>query len=151
MTRVVNLRVEAYDAKICRGTIFGNPFQIVRDGTREQVIERYREWFNFLLRDEKFKEAVLELRGLTLGCFCAPFPCHGQVIADYLNNLPEDESESLFGNNIRKTIQAFKPLFKRDETIDTSTSNTCRECGGRYRFVARETYQCPDCGDIYVF
>jgi hypothetical protein len=30
------------------------------------------------------------LRGKTLGCFCKPHPCHGDIIAAYLDSL-EDE------------------------------------------------------------
>ncbi len=48
--------------------------------------------------DEEFRNAVLELKGQTLGCFCKPdvgfqgrLMCHGQIIAAYLDKRrPED-------------------------------------------------------------
>lgn len=89
MTKVVNKRVEEYDVYIGRGSIFGNPYEIGKDGTREQVIERYRGWFAFLLRDEIFRQEVLKLKGKSLGCFCKQpekfVPCHGDVIAEWLD------------------------------------------------------------------
>lgn len=87
MTTVVNKNKESFEVYVGRGSIFGNPYVIGRDGTREQVIERYREWFKFLLRDPIFAAAVLDLRDKKLGCFCKPLACHGEVIAEYLNGL----------------------------------------------------------------
>lgn len=84
-TEVVNKNKEDYDVYIGRGSIFGNPYEIGKDGTREQVIERYKTWFNFCLRSKVFKQALENLRGKKLGCFCKPQMCHGDVIAEYLN------------------------------------------------------------------
>lgn len=90
-TRVVNLRNESFDQYIGRAGrghdgYFGNPFEIGKHGTREQVIERYREYFeDRICRDEEFERRVHALAGKTLGCFCKPQSCHGDVIADYLN------------------------------------------------------------------
>ena len=69
-----------------RPTIFGNPFVIGRDGTRSEVIEKFRKYFyERLLSDPHFKEAVLSLRGASaLVCWCAPESCHASVIAEYL-------------------------------------------------------------------
>jgi hypothetical protein len=71
---------------IDRRTVFGNPFIIGRDGTREEVIELYKDYFyERLSNDPDFKEAVDDLNGDVLGCWCKPLPCHGDVIAEYLN------------------------------------------------------------------
>ncbi len=74
---------------IGRSTQFGNPFLMEKDGgnySREGCVEAYREWFKDKIRtDPEFRDAVEELRGETLGCYCAPQPCHGDVILDYLN------------------------------------------------------------------
>lgn len=83
-TVVVNKKFESYDVYIGRGSLFGNPFQIGRDGDRALVVRKYRSWFIKKLENPKFKEAVLALRGKRLGCFCAPLPCHGDIIRDYL-------------------------------------------------------------------
>lgn len=92
MTTVVNKKYSAYDVYCGRGSIFGNPYVIGKDGTREQVITRYRdEWFPFLLNDKTFKAALLNLKGKRLGCFCKDPTkevwCHCDIIAEYLNSL----------------------------------------------------------------
>jgi len=38
--------------------------------------------------DMDFRKAVLALRGQTLICWCAPNPCHGDVIAKWLRHHP---------------------------------------------------------------
>jgi hypothetical protein len=84
-TRVVNLKTtKMYDALIVRGTPFGNPFQIGKDGTRDEVIEKYREWFHRRLTDPSFRDRVLALKGKVLACWCKPLKCHGDVIVEYL-------------------------------------------------------------------
>ena len=86
-TKVVNRRTDKYDVYIGRPTCFGNPFKIGKDGTREEVIEKYREYFYCKLETNPlFKGRVLELKGKTLACWCKPDACHGDVIANYLNN-----------------------------------------------------------------
>lgn len=88
MTTVVNRRQRDYDVYIARGSIFGNPYEIGVDGTREEVIARYKRWFEFMLMDKTFRYAVKELRGKRLGCYCHPLPCHGDIIKKYLDSLP---------------------------------------------------------------
>lgn len=95
-TRIVNFRTEKCDVKITRtvgGLVpeppsfgcFGNPFPVEKYG-REKCIEMYREYFyNKIDSDPQFKQAVLSLQGKTLGCFCKPLACHGDVIKEYLD------------------------------------------------------------------
>lgn len=85
MTKVVNKHKDKYDVYIGRGSLFGNPYVIGVDGTREEVIEKYAQQFNLALQDPIFKKAVLNLKGKTLGCFCKPQACHGDVIVKYIN------------------------------------------------------------------
>lgn len=86
-TVVVNKKYEDFDVYIGRGSRFGNPFCIGRDGDRDLVIKKYRGWFTKKLEDPQFKEAVLALKGKRLGCYCKPLPCHGDIIAKYLDGL----------------------------------------------------------------
>lgn len=84
MTKVVNVHCQAYDVFIGRPTIFGNPFKIGKDGTRAEVIAKYRTRFYNMILDSDFRQSVSALKGKTLGCFCSPQPCHGDVIVEYL-------------------------------------------------------------------
>jgi len=84
--KVVNKYKEKYDAYIGRPSIFGNPFSVKEYG-REGCIARYKEYFYKRIKEDvKFKEAVLKLKDKTLGCFCKPLACHGDVIKEYLDN-----------------------------------------------------------------
>lgn len=77
---------QPHDVYIGRPSIFGNPFVIGVDGTRRQVIEKYRAYaLSRMKADLEFAEAVRSLRGKTLGCFCAPLPCHGDILAEIAN------------------------------------------------------------------
>jgi hypothetical protein len=52
----------------------------------EDAIKKYEEYFYSRIEtDDYFLKEVLKLEGKTLGCFCHPKPCHGQVIIDFLN------------------------------------------------------------------
>lgn len=57
-----------------------NPFKVNKDGTREQVIEKYHE---YLLQNDDLLEALPELHNKVLGCWCKPDPCHGDILAKY--------------------------------------------------------------------
>lgn len=95
MTTVVNLKTGVpYDIYIGRAGhgqdgYFGNPFKLRPDEPRGTTLQRYREYFQSRLgTDAEFARRILELKGKTLGCFCKPHACHGDIIAEYLNNLP---------------------------------------------------------------
>lgn len=80
-TRVVNKRQEPYDVYIGRPGKWGNPFVIGKDGTREEVIAKYRD---YVLAQGHLLYSLEELRGKRLGCWCAPLPCHGDVLVELL-------------------------------------------------------------------
>jgi len=95
ITKVRNRdRDQEFDVYIGRGTPWGNPFPIGKGGTgdsREEVIEKYRKHFreNILTNPEMLK-GMLGLKGARLGCHCSPLPCHGDVIAGFLNTYEPD-------------------------------------------------------------
>lgn len=83
---VVNAKTDEYDIFIGRPSILGNPFKIGQDGTREEVIEKYRQWFYAPQRRGIREFAKRRCTGKRCGCFCAPEPCHGDVIIEFVNN-----------------------------------------------------------------
>lgn len=94
MTKVVNLRKEKYDVYIGRPSKFGNPYIIGKDGAREDVLRKYGIYFyNKLNSDDNFAREVIDLKDKTLGCFCRPQRCHGDIIVEFLNSL-EEKSEN---------------------------------------------------------
>ena len=86
MTTVVNRRDSHFDVYIGRGTKWGNPFRTGRDGTREQVIDQYRDYVvDKILTGEWTAGDILELKGKRLGCTCAPKSCHGDVLVEAID------------------------------------------------------------------
>ena len=84
--KIVNIKKHKCEVYIGRHSIFGNPFVIGKDGTREEVIEKYKNYFyDRLEKDIHFKNEVKKLKNKVLGCFCKPLACHGDVIVEYLS------------------------------------------------------------------
>ena len=83
--RVVHCKKEPYDVYIGRGSKWGNPYMIGKDGDRDEAISKYEAYImgpaNHLIQD------LPELVGKTLGCWCKPQACHG----DILKIMVEDE------------------------------------------------------------
>lgn len=90
---IVNKHHCKYGEYIGRGSPLGNPFVIGKDGSREQVIAKYRVWLNEqimrknpVVLDElnRLGNKAIDEKGLALQCFCYPKPCHGEVIKEKL-------------------------------------------------------------------
>ena len=82
MGKVVDCKKEEYDVYIGRPSKWGNPFQIGLQGTREEVIAKYEL---YLRTNAELMKALPELKGKTLGCWCAPKLCHGEILLRYAN------------------------------------------------------------------
>jgi hypothetical protein len=78
MSTTVVHKSQPHDVFIGRPTKWGNPFVIGRHGSRAEVIERYTVW---VTSKPDLMAALDELKDKTLGCYCAPKPCHGDVLA----------------------------------------------------------------------
>jgi hypothetical protein len=64
---------------------WGNPFKLAKgagDAARADVIATYRRW---ICDQPKLMAALPELRGRDLVCWCAPLPCHGNVLIELAN------------------------------------------------------------------
>lgn len=75
---------------IGRPSKWGNPFSHTPDtlarhrvATREEAVAAYEAW---LPQQPELMAALPELRGKTLWCWCAPQPCHGDVLARLANS-----------------------------------------------------------------
>lgn len=99
-TKVVNLKQHPYDVYIGRAGKgqsgeFGNPIargqvcpicgEIHNDAG--STLPCFKQYFlKRLEEDEDFRHKVLALRGKTLGCFCKPNPCHGDIISEWCDS-----------------------------------------------------------------
>lgn len=85
MPRVINRRREPIPSGgilVDRSTKWGNPFRIGVDGTRAEVIARYRE---YLYETGRWMDVQDELKGKDLVCWCAPEACHADVLLELAN------------------------------------------------------------------
>lgn len=92
-TYVVNHKTtKTYDVYIGRDNFYAklakskwfNPFKEGKDGTRQEVIRKY--YFDHLLKQPNLIDNVCELTNKSLGCWCYPLPCHGDVLAILANS-----------------------------------------------------------------
>jgi len=81
--KVVHCQKYDYDVYIGHGTIWGNPFVIGRDGTRKEVIDKYRR---YALGSKTIMDSLPFLKDKVLGCWCKPKACHGDVLIELVEN-----------------------------------------------------------------
>lgn len=87
---------------IGRPSPLGNPFTIGTDGTREEVIAKYETWLKEQwVRGERAHYELKRLikmylagQDITLICWCAPLPCHGDVIKAAIIRISERIKEN---------------------------------------------------------
>lgn len=66
------------------GHPLANPFKVGRDGTPEQVVEKYGSWLD--AHRQLLERELPKLRGRRLGCWCAEGqPCHARLLAALAN------------------------------------------------------------------
>lgn len=82
LTAIVHCKKSSYDVYIGRPGKWGNPFEIGRDGTREEVVEKYRLW---IAGQPHLLASLHELKGKRLACWCAPLPCHGDILVELIH------------------------------------------------------------------
>jgi len=94
-TKVVHCKRENFDVYIGRPSKWGNPFSHKKGtqakflvSSREEAIAEFRKWITegegmHLLED------LHELKDKTLGCWCKPLSCHGDVLSE-LADLADD-------------------------------------------------------------
>lgn len=85
---IVNLKYENCDINCSRPSIFSNPFRIGIHGDRQEVCDKYQEYFdNRIANDPQFKTLVLKLKGRVCGCWCVPdYRCHLETIKNFIDN-----------------------------------------------------------------
>jgi len=92
-TKVVHCKKAKYDVYIGRPSIWGNPYSH-KIGTlaefsakdRDDAVAKYKE---YILSRPALLKRLPELKGKTLGCWCKPKSCHGDILADMADNYEE--------------------------------------------------------------
>ncbi len=86
--KILNLR-ERWDRsanykRVDRTTEFGNPFVMLAGGNRDEVCDKFHEWFHAPEQAALRERAIRELSGFDLACWCAPLRCHAETIRDWI-------------------------------------------------------------------
>lgn len=76
---------------IGRPSDWGNPFTVGKDGTRDEVIAKYVEWYHSSGLDAR----IHELRGKNLVCWCSPQRCHGRFLLARANRKTDAHEDRL--------------------------------------------------------
>ncbi len=69
-----------------RPSRWGNPYKTGPDGDRAEVIEKYRRALLVGELHVRVEDVRRELHGLDLYCYCAPEPCHADVLLEAAND-----------------------------------------------------------------
>ena len=90
---VVHCKKQGYDVYIGRGSKWGNPFSHKQGtkaqyvvGSREEAIACYKEYITVGEGKHLLKD-LHELKGKTLGCWCKPLACHGDILEELIEKL----------------------------------------------------------------
>lgn len=67
--------------RIGRGTPWGNPYRLRPGASADERAEVIAAYERHLAARPDLLARLGELRGRALGCWCAPRPCHGDLLA----------------------------------------------------------------------
>ena len=134
---VINAKHNKYDVYIGRPSKWGNSFEIGVNGCRSDVIRLYQE---YLFSNKELMDDLQELKWTTLGCWCKPENCHGDVLVKLVNELEEQEikekREVIALNKNKEYYQVlcgeygheFEIINDKDDFF-SSCVEKCRYCG----------------------
>ena len=103
--RVVSLRKGGTKAlpgerivDITHPSIFGNPFQLSHESQRDQILKQYTKWLTEQWHAKgDLQKAIINLAAdskngekIALQCWCAPKPCHGDILKLTIDELVGD-------------------------------------------------------------
>lgn len=67
-------------------SMWHNPFKIDKDHDRNDVLEKYTEYIINKIEKENLQGELLRLKNKTLGCWCKPEPCHGDILIELIKH-----------------------------------------------------------------
>jgi len=62
---------------------FGNPFEMDKDGDRDEVCDNYEQ--HYLPFKPSIHKQLVKLKGKALGCWCAPLRCHCDTLKELID------------------------------------------------------------------
>lgn len=109
-------------------SLFANPFKVGKDGTREEVIAKYRDYIEKELETSPvLVTELISMKGKNLGCWCHPEPCHGDVLLELIEKYYKKKHE-------------FMPPYDHFHGKCNACYHHCNELSG---------WKCVMCGKCY--
>jgi hypothetical protein len=114
-------------------SVFCNPFKIGKDGTRDEVIEKYRRFMKDKLdANSLLREKLVAMEGKNLGCWCAPEPCHGNVLLElikvYKNGIVCNNCKSFEEKSFMKKCESCEFIICGNCAYNYDVSECCEKC-----------------------
>jgi len=75
-----------------KASMWANPF-IVENNRNETVLSPYEKYIRNKIENEYGVEELLKLKGKTLGCWCKPKSCHGDILIRLIKEYSSDYQE----------------------------------------------------------
>lgn len=155
MITVTNRKTNATESGIYVGrpSSLGNPFLLIRDGDRDQVISLYRIYLKKVIsnrehnpraHDEFFRLLDLVRKGqpLELVCWCVPLPCHAEVIKEELEKQIEIKVEESYNNYLSHSWKSAISDFETGERTAECVNCGCEDSGDPREFDWLEYPHC---------
>jgi hypothetical protein len=145
-TTVVNMHHKVpYDVYIGRGSIWGNPFTHLKGTTalyhvasRDDAITSYKAW---IMNQSHLLARLHELKGKVLACYCCPQACHGHVLAEMADALPDDgvyqKPEEVLEEMHKVTVEF---MHNADDSLNV-VKVACEKCAFEYELNANRYFK----------
>lgn len=107
---------------------FANTYKIDKDGTRDEVIQKYKIWVREKLKNDiSLQKELISMKGKNLGCWCYPEPCHGNILLELIDEYCAKKSKII-------------PSYDYFEGKCCICHNKCNELSG---------WKCEECNNSY--
>lgn len=140
-----------------RPSKYGNPYKAGKDGTRQEVIQKYK--VHALKEIQKDPEWITPLRGKDLVCWCHPLDCHADILIELANSkhpilFHETKGLNAEGQAIRerwaRNVEHDCTLLESGPIYPKEGGQECPNCGeDNFRAVGDSKFECGNC-DWYM-
>ena len=95
---------------------WGNPHKLRGTNNRPKVVQQYSEYFS---QNKELVNSVIQLKGKTLGCWCSPEQCHGEILHKAAGNQPvyqslknSDMDTKILDKQVTDSLQAMSDIME---------------------------------------
>jgi hypothetical protein len=112
-----------------KSSIWTNPFK-VENNRKESVLLPYEKYIRNKIENEYGVDELLKLKGKTLGCWCKPKSCHGDILIKLINEYSR-KTEIQSKDQQYYEVQHYCPCCDENQTetkCEYCEENICNDC-----------------------